>query len=151
MDYNIKVKYQAGKGSISDYTSRHPVLSREGEEKESRDTDEVAQYVNFIINNNIPKAITRSEIIENAAKDSTLQKIIKCKEQELKPYKNIFPKLTSVNGLILGGNRIVIPKGLQERTVEIAHQGYDGIVQTKQMLRAHVWFPGIDASVERML
>ena len=33
--------------------------------------------------------------------------------------------------------------------VKIAHEGHQGIVRTKQLLRAHVWFPGIDKMVEK--
>ena len=47
------------------------------------------------------------------------------------------------------GERIVIPEKLQKQMTQIAHEGHQGIVRTKQMLRAHVWFPGIDAAVEK--
>ena len=33
--------------------------------------------------------------------------------------------------------------------VKMAHEGHQGIVCTKQLLRAHVWFPGIDKMVEK--
>ena len=33
--------------------------------------------------------------------------------------------------------------------VKIAHEGHQGIVRTKQLLRAHVWFPRIDKMVEK--
>ena len=37
---------------------------------------------------------------------------------------------------------------LRETIVTIAHEGHQGIVRTKQLLRAHVWFPGIDKMVK---
>ena len=38
---------------------------------------------------------------------------------------------------------------LRERVVQIAHRGHQGIVQTKRLIRARLWFPGIDIRVER--
>ena len=98
MDYDFKVKYQPGKYNISDYTSRHPVPSQRGNDKEDSNSDEVQQYVNFIMKNDIPSAITLSEIVESTAKDNVLQKIINCIKQgkldqsdvDLKQYKSCY-------------------------------------------------------------
>jgi hypothetical protein len=154
MDYDFSVTYRPGKDNISDYTSRHPMQSEE--DKEADVEDEVQQYVNFIIENDIPAAITRSYIVKNTEEDSILQKLIKCikdgkidcKDVDLKPYKDIFAELTSIDGMILRGERIVVPTLLRDKIVEIAHEGHQGIVRTKQILRAHVWFPGIDDHVQ---
>jgi len=50
--------------------------------------------------------------------------------------------------LILRGNRIAISASLQQRTVEIAHEGHKGIVKTKKLPREKVWFPGIEEMVK---
>ena len=34
--------------------------------------------------------------------------------------------------------------------IQIAHEGHQGIVRTKQMLQAHVWFPGINVQWNNM-
>lgn len=47
-------------------------------------------------------------------------------------------------GLLLRGTRLVLPVSLQERAVQLAHRGHQGIVKTKQLLREKVWFPGMD-------
>ena len=88
-----------------------------------------------------------------------LQKIIKCIKQgkldqndvDLKPYKEIFTELTNVEGMVLRGERIVIPSMLRDKTVEIAHKAHQGMVRTKQILRAHVWFPGVDVHVHKVI
>ena len=81
----------------------------QSEDKEADVEDEVQQYVNFIIENDIPAAITRSDIVKYTEEDSILQKLIKCikdgkidyKDVDLKPYKDIFAELTSIDGMIL--------------------------------------------------
>lgn len=70
------------------------------------------------------------------------------KTPTVQEYKNIKDELSSYNGIIIRGNRIVIPSSLQSKAVELAHIGHQGIVKTKGLLRERVWFPGIDKMVE---
>lgn len=48
------------------------------------------------------------------------------------------------------GSRIVIPEKL-ERAVSITHEGHQGLVRKKQLLREKVWFPGIDKYVKTVI
>ena len=111
----------------------------------------------FVIENDIPKAISKEEIIVSKGNERELQKLIKCVEEksidhkdvDMRKYSNVFNELTVVDGLVLRGERIVVPQTLREAVVKIAHEGHQGIVRTKQLLRAHVWFPGMDTMVEK--
>ena len=51
--------------------------------------------------------------------------------------------------IVLRGTRIVIPKELQQRMVDLAHEGHQGIVETKALLREKVWFAGINNATEK--
>lgn len=42
-------------------------------------------------------------------------------------------------------------QALRSRTLNKAHQGHQGIVKTKQLLRSKVWWPGIDKDVEKLV
>ena len=42
----------------------------------------------------------------------------------------------------------MIPTELQNKTVDIAHEGHLGIVKTKALMREKVWFPSMDKLVE---
>jgi hypothetical protein len=44
----------------------------------------------------------------------------------------------------------VVPKKLQEKVVEITHEGLQGITKTKTYLRSRLWFPGMDMT-ERII
>ena len=57
----------------------------------------------------------------------------------------------SILNIILRGTRIVIPSGLRKRAMELAHEGHQGLVKTKQLIRETVWFPGIDKEVKQMI
>ena len=50
--------------------------------------------------------------------------------------------------LILRGTRIVISRSLQDHVVSLAHEGLQGLVKTKSLLREKIWFPYIDELVE---
>ena len=45
-------------------------------------------------------------------------------------------------------NRLVVSSALQERIVDIAHEGHQGIVKSKAILLEKVWFPCMDKMVE---
>ena len=50
---------------------------------------------------------------------------------------------------ILKGTRIVMPTSLQQRVIDLAHEGHQGIVKTKKLLREKVWFHRMNNMVER--
>ena len=56
--------------------------------------------------------------------------------------------VSSAGNDILRGTRMVITQALQERVVKLAHEGHQGLVKTKYLLREKVRFPGIDEMVE---
>ena len=72
---------------------------------------------------------------------------------ELNRFKQVQHELT-VNhetNIILRDSRIVVPAALRDKAVSIAHEGHQGLVKTKQLLREKIWFPGIDDTVQRMI
>ena len=68
----------------------------------------------------------------------------------MKTFKKLRSELSITRGgLLLKGTKMVVPTKLQERVVELAHQGHQGMVKTKRLIREKVWFPGIDVLVEK--
>ena len=69
--------------------------------------------------------------------------------QAPKAYEMICNELTYIVQVVLRGTRILVPKKLQRRTLDSAHEGHRGIVKTKESLRSKVWWPGIDKDAGR--
>ena len=72
---------------------------------------------------------------------------------ELNRFKHVRHELT-VNhetNIILRDSHIVVPAALRNKVVSIAHEGHQGLVKTKQLLREKIWFPGIDDTAQRMI
>ena len=73
-------------------------------------------------------------------------------DETLKPFINVKDELTADDSnLILRSNRIVMPDALQSKILTVAHEGHQGIVRTKALLREKVWFPNIDSKAESMV
>ena len=162
--YDYKIKYQSGKLNAADWMSRHPLPSTKDSD---RGTQVAEEYVNFLIDNAAPKAMSLAEIKAATTSDKTLQEVITRHATgnwelqstlldtdiaALRSFAALRSELTvSSDGVVLRGSSIVIPKSLQQRVIELAHEGHQGIVKTKKLLREKVWFPGIDRLTEEMV
>ena len=87
LDNEFKVEYRPAKTNISDDTSRHPLPLEQSSKRELGTTKDVRHHVNFVIENYIPKTISKEEIIASTGNDRELQKLIKCVEEKSKDHK----------------------------------------------------------------
>ena len=55
------------------------------------------------------------------------------------------------NGIMLREHRIVIPVTMRRKVVQIVHEGHQGLVKTKSLLRSKVWFPYMDKLTENIV
>ena len=160
-DYTFHVKYRPGSTNPSDYLSRHPVTKCNNNQPSLSD-----DHVRFVAQNAVPIAMDIQTIRKAVQQDPTQQKLIEILQQntwnsfandqnidinELRAYEKVRNELslTPEVDLIVRGSRLVIPKSLREQVTRLAHEGHQGLVKTKKLLREKVWFPGIDAMVEQ--
>ena len=66
-----------------------------------------------------------------------------------KPYLPVRNELIFIGHVVLRGTRIIVPQALRNRVVNLAHEGLQGVVKTKERLRTKVWWPGRDRDAER--
>jgi len=155
--YNFKVKYRAGSQMISDYCSRHPI--------QEQIPDSVAEdYVNFLASNTVPKSLNLSEVARATQKDCVIECVIQavqnnawhkqmCSQTDsYRRYLNIREELTVVSlsdgQVLLRGTRLCIPDALQKHVVDLAHEGHQGRVRCKSLLRETCWFPYMDKLID---
>ena len=117
----------------------------------SQDDDE---YVRIVTSNATPVALKIKEVEQASAQVYELQSIRKClidgkRYSVPKQYLPVRSELTFIDHVILRGTRIVVPKSPRKRVVNLAHEGHQGVVKTKERLRTKVWWPGIDRKAER--
>ena len=71
----------------------------------------------------------------------------KCK---LPHYFGVKDELCVLGYLVLRGDQLVIPQSMRDDFLRLAHEGHQGIVKTKNCLRAKVWWPKMDAAAEKL-
>ena len=152
LGFDYSVTHEPGKTTPCDYGSRHPSLteftSEQFEDWCIESGDEI--YVNRIITENLPDAITLEMIREETSKDETLQKLInkigrhnRCHDEpDLKIYKDIFSELWTFDGILMRGDQVVLPSTLWTQAIAIAHEGHMYADKTLKLLRQSCWFPG---------
>jgi len=164
--YDFTVVHTKGTLNPSDFLSRHP------SQCDSAKPDTIAdEYVKFIINHAVPKAMTLSEIQQATKEDNTLQCLMDVirqnkwdlvennelqvegvDERELKLFSKVKDELTvSEMNIILRDTRIVVPTALRDKAIMLAHEGHQGLVKTKKLLREKVWFPGIEEHAKQLI
>ena len=158
--HNVDVVYKKGSENPSDFLLRHTRKDSDN----NVETSVAEDYVNFLSNHAVPKAMTLVEIQKATLPDNTLQKLVQIigedswhTIQNLSPDTKIdkeelqlFAKIQNRN-IILHGSRMVIPKLLRSRAISIAHESHFGPVKTKQLLQEKSWFPGIDKDVKEKI
>jgi len=63
-------------------------------------------------------------------------------------YYPITSELTVVNGLLMRGNRTVIPLALRVEILNKLHTGHQGITKCRERARQSVWWPGLSKQLE---
>lgn len=148
--YNYKIVHRSGvKMGNVDALSRLPL-------KEGSNVEEI-QIVNFLNFSNI-LPITKENIKQRIAEDEILSKVYKfvmigwsydkILTSEILQYHAKSKSLSTEDGCLFYGNRIIVPKSLQDNILRWIHENHLGIVRMKMVARSYVWWPSINVDIE---
>lgn len=154
--FNMVLKYLPGSKNAADYLSRHPDSSTA---IDSPLVKAAEFHVRTMIEHHSPSIVSPTEIAAATLIDADLQIVAGAINegkrykipQHISPYSKIFNELTVNDGLVMRGKRICLPSALQTRVIELAHEGHQGEIRTKQLLRSCVWFPDMDKQVQKFV
>ena len=116
--------------------------------------DDTEIYVNRVVEEMLPVAVTREMVKEATARDNTLTRLLEdigsgvCRKS-LTRYTQVFEELTAVDGMVVRGDRLVIPAELQAVVVQLVHETHQGFDKTLSLLREINWFPGMSDMVRQ--
>ena len=155
--YNYVMKYMPGSKNPTDYMSRNPT-NISGTHRHQKMAE---QYVNFIAPSSIPRAMKIEDVKQATENDDMMQRVIalcrngrwfqiqKTDVAMMREYYNVRDELTVTDdNILLRGKNVVIPASLINQVVALAHEGHQGIVKTKELLRSKVWFPQMNDIAE---
>ena len=70
---------------------------------------------------------------------------------ELKPFYTRRNELSVDQNCIVWGSRVVIPESMRKSVLSMLHTTHMGISQTKALARGYVYWPNMDAEIEKMV
>ena len=153
--YDFEVVHKPGLGNIADFLSRHPRAALKGEF-----SDPGEHLVCAVVEEALQIALTRSRIQHATKADRAMRALAEmilagrftasAKDDALLPFKHVFDELSiTEDGLIMRGDRLVLPQSLRTDATRLAHEGHLGLRKTLETLRARVWFPGMQEMVQK--
>ena len=149
--YEYTIEWRAtGQHSNADGLSRLPLI------KAPRDTTIPAELV--LLMEQLEEApVTARQIATLTRRDPVLALVYRyiqegwpntAGKEEVKPYWNRRLELSTLNGCILWGNRVVIPPPARETLLTELHSGHPGSTRMKAVARGLLWWPLIDTAIE---
>ena len=168
-DYVFNVIFTKEKDNPSDFLSHHPDTRDNSVDNYSE------EYIRFLSNHAVPKAVTLDELKTATKQDLTSQKLCEVirndewkslemtnlkandvpseEQSDFRAFHSIRAELVvnDSSDIILRGSRIVILECLQQRAIDLAYAGHQGLMKTKQLRREKVWVPNIDRIAKKMI
>ena len=161
MKFDIEVRYRRGETiPVADALSRVCTAMEVTEVENRRESCSPKYSVHFIMD--ISCHIDIDLVKSASAKDSTMQLLKntiyngwpgyrKHCPKEIWEYWNIRCDLVLEDGLILKGDRVVVPESLRTRVLEATHTGHQGETKCLLLARQSVFWPGISNDVRQMV
>lgn len=149
--FDYRMVHIPGSQNISD------ALSRLDSSKPVAFDSEEELFIRHIAGTAAASFALKWETIEEESKRDPeileLIEMIRNEDEESLPlsYKVIYNELCIVGEVVLRVDRIIIPKSLRDRVLNLAHEGHPGMRMMKSHLRTSVWWPQMDQHVEKFV
>ena len=153
--YDLTVQYKPGKLMfVADTLSR----SFLDETKEELVPD--LEVNSVFLNSHLPVSPNRySEFQLQTANDPDLQLLQKTVQSgwpenkeylpaNLHPYWNFRDEIICNDGLLFKGNKLIIPKSMQQEMLDLIHEPHLGVVKSKSRAREVIFWPGMSSQIE---
>ena len=121
----------------------------------------IEMFVNAVIQNLSAAKQWLKEIQKAQEANEVCQKLFQyCKSRwphrhrdagAVQPYHSVSSEITVHNGLLLKGNRIIVPSVLCLDSLDKLHSGHQGISKCTERAQQAVWWPGLSRQLEDLV
>ena len=163
-DIPYSLEYRKGKLNQSDYLTRHAKPLSKLPVKEQKEPEELNSLLYALHSTPVIDHIGLASIATATSSDKVLQKVCKYVKSgqswipkseiaAVQKFRQILPELTLTgNGILLKGDRIVLPESLHQNAIELAHRGaHPGQNGMERRLRYHFFFHNMFHKVEQFV
>lgn len=144
--FNYEIEFKKGTENVNaDCLSRAPINS-----KPQIDTfinEEVHHIYEETICRITSQQVTYQDVRKETAKDEQLATII----QRLTSDRTFESEFSIDDNVLFRGQRVVIPRTLQEAVLRELHRTHVGVTKMKQLARRYVYWKRIDKDIERLV
>ena len=138
------------------------------DEQDSSETEELEQEIKSEINgicmsiggDNDCEAVSMEDVARESNRDTEMKLLVdsirkggtedeKQWQDELNEYKRAKDELCEKDGVVLYKGRIIIPKAMRTRILDILHGAHQGCGGMESRARLNVWWPGLSNHIEK--
>ena len=100
--------------------------------------------------------VTPSVVKRLTARDPMLSKVLQYTlsgwpnntDPEFAPYRSRRLEITTEQGCLLWGSRVILPPSLRDDVLKELHVAHPGMTRMKSLARSFVWWPNLDNRIE---
>ena len=159
VDKDIRFFYQNGPTMhISDALSRLPTHNTKiGNQQEIQ-----ALKVSISEGSPVQSNVSFNQLREHTSRDLILQQLVQyvmkgwpkmqkdCIEQ-LRPYHTFKEEISTIDGLLFKGQRLIVPSALRSKVLQVLHRSHMGITKTLDRARSTFFWVGISKDIENVI
>ena len=159
MDKDIRFFYQNGPTMhISDALSRLPIHNTKiGNQQEIQGLKVSISEVSPVQSN-----VSFNQLREHTSRDLVLQQLVEyvmkgwpkmqkdCIEQ-LRPYHTFKEEISTIDGLLFKGQRLIVPSALRSKVLQVLHRSHMDITKTLDRARSTFFWLGISKDIENVI
>ena len=148
--YNYSIMYKAGKlNANADLLSRLPLPETPLEIPVPQETILLMEsFQQSPVTASQIKTWTNRDPVLSSVRDLILRGWKESDNPALQPYQQRQNELSTHDGCLLWGNRVIIPIAGRKFVLDELHENHSGVSKMKSLARSFVWWPKMDSEIE---